>query len=107
MALSHEVSYTTTGTKPSINMDPSIAPFNASLAVTLGSTGTYSVQYSLSDFSTVTDANALWFTDSNLGVGTAASGVTNYMFPVTRVRVVIAALGTTLTLQTLQGFTTN
>ncbi len=106
MALSHEVSYTTTGTKPSLNMDPSIAPFNASLAVSLGSTGTYSVQYSLSA-PDVSDANALWFTDSNLIVGTTASGVTNYMFPVTRVRVVIAAVGTTLTLQTLQGFTTN
>lgn len=107
MAYSTKIAYTDTGTKASINMDPSIAPFNASLAVTLSSTGTYSIQYSLDDYATVTDANALWFTDANLGSGTAASGVTNYMFPVSRIRIVIAANGGTITLQTLQGFTQN
>lgn len=107
MAYSTKIAYTDTGTKASINLDPSIAPFNASLAVTVGTSGTYSIQYSLDDYATVSDANALWFTDSNLGAGTTSSGVTNYMFPVTRVRIVIVANGGTITLQVLQGFTTN
>lgn len=95
--------YTTTGTKASIGLDWATTPFNVAVAVTVGTTGTYSIQYSLDDPST-TDANALWFTDANLGSGTTASGVTNYMFPVTRIRIVIAAITGTITLQTLQGF---
>ena len=107
MAYSHSVAYTTTGSQPSVNMDPSIVPFNASVAVTVGTSGTYSIQYALDDYAMVTDANALWFTDSNLVVGTTTSGVTNYMFPVTRIRIVIAAISGTITLQTLQGYTAN
>lgn len=106
MALSHEVAYTTTGTKASLNMDPSITPFNASLAVTVGTTGTFGIQYSLSG-PDVSDAAALWFDDANIPAGTTASKVTNYMFPVGRVRIVIAAISGTITLQTLQGFTVN
>lgn len=106
MALEHYVSYTTTGTKQSVNMDPAISPFNASAAVYVGTTATYGIQYSLDPF-TVTDANARWFDDANIPAGTTTSKVTNYMFPVTRVRVVIAAITGTLEFKTLQGFTAN
>lgn len=106
MAYSHYVSYTTTGTKASVNMDPSIVPFNASIGVTLSSTGTYGIQYSL-DSNDTPDASSSWFNDTNLPAGTALSGVTNYMFPVTKIRIVITALSGTLSLATLQGFTSN
>ena len=106
MALTHSVAYTTTGTKTSVNMDASIAPFNASVGVTLSSTGTYGLQYSLSDVN-ISDTNALWFDSVNIPSGTTASKVTNFMFPVSRVRLVIVANGGTITLETLQGFTTN
>lgn len=106
MALEHYVTYTTTGTKASVNMDPAISPFNASVAVFLGSTGTYGVQYSL-DPVTTSDANSRWFDDANLPAGQTTSKATNYMFPVTKIRIVIAAIGTTIELKTLQGFTNN
>ena len=95
--------YTTTGAKASIGLDWATTPFNVAVAVTVGTTGTYSIQYSLDDWST-TDANALWFTDANLIANTTVSGVTNYMFPVTRIRINITAITGTITLQTLQGF---
>lgn len=107
MALYATETYTTAGgVKASKNMDPSIAPFNATVAVTLGSTGTYKLQYSL-DPMTVADADASWFDSVNIPAGTTASAVTNFMFPVSRVRVDISAVGTTLKLQISQGFTNN
>ena len=106
MALSHSVSYTDTGTKGSLNLDPSISPFNASVVVTLSSTGNYKLQYSLDDITT-SDANAIWTDSVNIPSGTTATAVTNFMFPVSRIRLVITSNGGTITLQTLQGFTTN
>lgn len=106
MALSNEVAYTTTGTKASINLDPSISPFNASIRVNVGTTGTYGLQFSLSG-PDVTDAAAIWFDSANIPAGTAASATTNLMFPVSRARVVIAAISGTITLQALQGYTNN
>jgi len=106
MALSHSVAYTTTGTKTSVNLDPSISPFNASVGVNLSATATYKLQYSLSDVN-VADTDAIWVDSVNIPASTNASKVTNFMFPVSRVRVVIAALTGTLTLETLQGFTSN
>lgn len=106
MALSHYVEYTDTGTKASVNMDPSISPFNATVAATLSSTGTYKLQYSLSDSDTA-DSDALWFDSVNIPASSTSSLVTNLMFPVSRIRLVIAANGGTITLQALQGYTNN
>jgi hypothetical protein len=106
MALGATVSYTTTGTMESLNLDPSIAPFNASVVATLGTTGTYKLQYSLDD-PNVADADAIWTDSVNIPSGTTSSAVTNFMFPVSRIRVVIDALDSTLTLQFLQGYTSN
>lgn len=106
MALSHYVAYTDTGTKASVNLDPSIAPFNASVVCSLSSTGNYKLQYSLSD-SDVADADAIWVDSDNIPASTTATAVTNFMFPVTRCRVVISANGGTITLQVLQGYTNN
>lgn len=106
MALSHYVTYSDTGTKASVNLDPSIAPFNASVVCSLSSTGSYKLQYSLSD-SNVADADAIWVDSANIPAGTTATAVTNFMFPVSRARLIIASNGGTISLQALQGYTNN
>lgn len=106
MPLYRTVTYTDTGTKASLNMDPSIVPFNASIAVTLASTGTYKIQFSL-DPETVTDANALWFDSANFPASSATNILSNVNFPASRFRIVIAANGTGITVQSRQGISTN
>jgi hypothetical protein len=106
MPLYRTETYTTTGDKGSLNLDPSIAPFNASVVVTVGTTATYGLQYSL-DPMDVTDANATWVDSVNIPSGTTATAVTNFMFPVSRIRLVIVAVDSTIVLQALQGFTNN
>lgn len=106
MPLYVTASYTDTGTKGSLNLDPSIAPFNASIVVTLSSTGNYKLQYSL-DPQTTADADSIWTDSVNIPSGTTASAVTNFMFPVSKIRAVIASNGGTITVQALQGFTNN
>jgi hypothetical protein len=106
MALYRTEAYTDTGTEGSLNLDPSIAPFNASVVVTLSSTGTYKLQFSL-DPADVADDDSIWTDSVNIPDGTTASAVTNFMFPVSKIRLVIAANGGTITLQVCQGFTNN
>ena len=98
--------YTTTGTKGSINLDPSIASFKVTVAVTVGTTATYKMQYSL-DPMTVADASALWFDSLTIPAGTTASKVEAMTSPVARVRLIIAAVSGTLTLQIRQGISVN
>lgn len=102
----HTATYTDAGTKPSQNMDASIAPFNASIAVTLASTGSYKLQYSLDPYD-VADSAALWFDSANFPAGSAASIISNINFPVSRYRIVIAANGSGITIQSQQGISTN
>lgn len=106
MALYRKVPYTTTGVKESLNMDAPIAPFNASVAVTVGTTATYKMQFSL-DPMDVQDADAFWFDSVNIPAGTTASILSNVAFPVSRVRFDIAAISGTMTVQIQQGFTIN
>lgn len=106
MALSHYVTYTDTGTKASVNLDPSISPFNASVVCSLSSTGNYKLQYSLSD-SDVADSAAIWVDSVNIPSGTTATAVTNFMFPVSRARLIIVSNGGTISFQVLQGYTNN
>lgn len=106
MALSHYATYTTTGTKPSLNMDASIAPFSATVGVGVGGGATYGVQFSLDAVETA-DASSTWYDDANMPASTATSKTTAYTFPVTKVRIVIAAVTDTVKFTTLQGFTNN
>lgn len=108
MAYYQTNSYTTTGTKGSINLDPAIAPFCCTVACILegAATGTFSMQYSLSPMD-VTDANALWLTSGDIPLATATNASSFIQSPVSRVRLVIAAVSGTLTIQTLQGLSTN
>lgn len=106
MPLFQTVPYTTTGTKTSINLDPSIVPFNTTVAVNVGTTGTYGVQYSL-DPMTVADASAIWTDTVNIPTGTTTSAVTSIISPVSRIRIVIAAISGSITVQVSQGISTN
>jgi len=109
--LSHDITYTTTGTKASLDVDSSISPFNVSVGVTLaGGTSTYGLQYTLDDFTDPlkTDATAVWFDSSEIPLNTSASIIVGLTKPVTRVRLVIAALSAgSLRLQTQQTFSKN
>lgn len=108
MAYYQTISYTTTGTKGSINLDPSIVPFNALVAATLvAGTVSYKMQYSLTPF-TVADSAALWFDSADIPAATAASALSALSSPISRIRLVIAAITTgPLTLEVNQGFSTN
>jgi hypothetical protein len=107
--LTHDVSYTTTGTKPSVDFDPAIAPFNVSVQCTLSNTGTYKLQYTLDSFENplMADADANWIDSTDIPNGTATSAGSSLSFPVSRVRVIIAAISGTLRLQTQQGMSIN
>lgn len=102
------VTYTTTGTKESANMDPTIAPFDAAVAVTLtAGTASYKLQYSL-DPTNVLDTDALWFDSAEIPAATAASIIKKLTIPVARVRLVIATLsGGNLVMQVQQGLSLN
>ena len=111
MFLAHDVTYTTTGNMPSVDFDPTIAPFNVSVGVTL-TTGpaSYKLQYTLDDFSDPlkTDASAVWFDSTEIPAATAATIFAGLTRPVTRARLVIATLTAgSLRMQTLQSFSKN
>lgn len=109
--LTHDVTYVTTGTQPSIDMDPTIAPFNATVACTV-TTGpaSYKLQYTIDDFSSPlkTDATAAWFDSPDIPAGTSQSAVAALVAPVSRVRLVITTLTAgSIRLQTQQGLSIN
>jgi hypothetical protein len=109
MALSHYATYAAgvTGTQPSINLDPSICPFQVTAAVfILSGSASFGLQWSFDD-QTVSDANSNWFNDTLIPTGTTASSFENINTPVTKIRIVIASNTGGLKLTTLQGFTTN
>lgn len=110
MAYSNYQTYAagTTGTQPSFNVDPSISPFNVTVAVFIVSgTASFKMQWSFDDYATVSDANARWFDDPQIPAGTAASIYENYQFIATRGRLVIASNTGGLELKVLQGYTRN
>ena len=100
------------GAMPSVDLDPSIAPSNAVASVVLNgaATGSFSLQYTLDDFSSpyMTDAQATWFTSPDIPLGSAANVNAAFVLPVTRIRVVFASLaGGSCTLRVLQGMSIN
>lgn len=110
MPLQRTETYTTTGTKGSWNCDPSITPFNLTVAFAL-LTGTvsYKLQYSYDtlDAPTLTDADATWFDSVEIPAATAGSAAQQFTAPIARVRVVIASIAGSLKMTTLQGMSTN
>lgn len=107
MPLYQTITYTTTGTKASLNLDPSIVPFNATVAATISGTVAYKMQYSLTPFTTA-DASAQWFDSGDIPSGTSTSATSSFLFPVSRIRLVIATLtGGSIILEVNQGISTN
>lgn len=107
MPLYQTQTYTAAGTQASLNLDPSIAPFNAQVAVTITGTVSYKLQWSLAA-PNVSDANANWFDSTDIPASTATSKTSILSAPVSRIRLVIAtATGATLVLEVAQGISTN
>lgn len=94
----------TTGAKAPFLCDYSQSPFNMSVAAVLegAATATYAVQYTLDDLNDAS-ITPVWFDDAKLPTGTAANGVSNYMFPVRAVRINIAAISGTVRFTAIQG----
>lgn len=114
MAYEYSVTYPdgTTGDQPSVNLDPSIAPFTVSVAfiVGAGATASFKMQYTLDNFDDplMTDAQATWFDSTDFPAATAASKAAALPFTVTRIRAVIATLTDgPLTMTILQGMSIN
>lgn len=111
MPLQRTETYTTTGTKGSWNCDPSIAPFDMSVAITFV-TGpvSYKLQYSYDtlDGPTLTDNDATWFDSAAIPAGTAVNAEAAFTSPIARVRIVIATLTAgSIKMTMLQGLSTN
>lgn len=106
MPLYQTLTYTTTGTKQSLNLDPSIVPFNAAITVALTGTADYKLQYSLTPF-TIADASANWLDIPGTAASITTSTSVPLLTPVSRVRMVITAVSGTLVLEINQGFSTN
>jgi|ERR1700748_1330453 len=106
MPLFQTQTYTTAATTPSINLDPSIVPFNAAVMCTLTGTASYRMQYSLTPF-TVADASANWVDSGDIPAGTTTSAVSGFITPVSRIRLVIASISGSIVLEVTQGFSTN
>lgn len=104
--------YTTTGTFQSWNLDSSIVPFNASVAITAAATGTAGVtlQYTLNPLNgpLETDASANWITSSLSTAITTTTLYTSFSNPISRIRVTIASINTTgVIVEMNQGLSTN
>lgn len=110
MPLQRTETYTTTGTKASWNCDPSVAPFNLSVALAL-LTGTvsYKLQYSYDvlDSPTAVDSDATWYDSTEIPAATAASSAQVFTAPIARLRVVIATISGSLKMTMLQGMSIN
>lgn len=103
--------YTTTGTKGSWNLDGSIVPFNASVAITPnGGTANVTLQYSLNPLNNPTDTDTLanWVNSSLATALTTGTTVATFSNPIARIRVIIGtSAATTITVEAMQGLSTN
>lgn len=96
---------TGTGVTTPIPLDHYIAPFNVGLAVVIASTGTYTVQFTFDDVfaKDYNPAMGTWFSSTDTTVVNAtASAASNIAFPVTAVRLSVAANGSSITFTVIQ-----
>jgi hypothetical protein len=108
----NSIIYSAAATTPSINLDPAITPFNATVVCTVlgGATVSYKLQWTLNllDGPLETDSQANWLDSGDIPAGTTTSASTAFINPIGRIRLVIASLsGGTLQLQVRQGLSTN
>lgn len=104
------VTLTSTGVSRAVNLDYGMAPFNATLAVTGSSSGTFSyfVEFTLDDPQFLAGIKSTvavtWLPDSFLGAGVSSNGSASYSFPVAAVRCTVTALSSAaVVLRVLQG----
>jgi hypothetical protein len=100
------------GAQASFDFDPSIAPFNATITVSLlnSATATYKLQYTTTTYGVLTtDSQANWFDSTDIPAGTATNAFASFLTPITRARIVFSvALATgTMQLDVVQGLSTN
>ena len=93
---------TATGATAAIPLNTQVTPFNATVAITLvgASTGTFTVQHTVDD---IFDASVtpVWLDHSDIASDTA-NVAGNYAFPVTAVRLSVAALSGSLKFTVIQ-----
>lgn len=97
---------TATGLSNPMVLDTKTTPFNVSVAVSISGTGTYTVQFTLSDpasFTSATDynTNGVWFNHATLA-SLSANSTGNIAFPVRAMRTSIAAVSGTVTTTVIQ-----
>lgn len=104
------VTLTSTGTSRAVNLDYRVAPFNAYIAVTGSSSGTftYGVEYTVDDQLYLTNIGSTrsltWLTDAILPAGQTANGTSGYTYPVAAVRCTVSAISSAIvTFRVLQG----
>lgn len=103
-----EFTGTTTGSKVA-RMNYRQASFKVGFGVSLASTGTYTVQHTFqdpADFANVAAwiASADWFDNDDAGlVAATASADGNYNFPIQGIKLVVAANGSGIEMNILQG----
>ena len=106
------LTYSSAVTEPSIGLDNSIVPCNATVSCTLlgGATANYKLQWTLDPlFGPLdTDSDANWFDSTDIPSGTTTNASATFTTPVARIRLVIASLsGGTLQVEVLQPLSTN
>lgn len=106
MPLFQSVVYSAPATTQSLNLDPSIVPFNATIICTLSGTASYKMQYAVTPF-TVADSSTNWVDSGDIPSGTTTSAVSGIITPVSRVRLVIASISGSITMEVTQGFSSN
>lgn len=113
MPLSRFVSIAATGETAPFNLDPSISPFNVAIQVYVpgGVTVSYSVEYTLDDLTLSNgqpNPNVRWVEDPEFPTGSIATITSNYIAPISAVRVNVASItGGSIEVKIRQGFSSN
>lgn len=111
--LARFVTISDTGVSGPYNLDASISPFNVAIQVYVpgGVTTAYSVEYTLDELNLPTgleNTDARWVEDPEFPTGSAATITSNYIAPISAVRVNVASIaGGSIELKIRQGFSIN
>ncbi len=111
MPLQRTQTYSNPGalTTPSWNCDPSITPFNLSIACVVTGSVNYKLQYSYDtlDSATAADTDATWFDSTEIPAATTATAQARFDTPIARIRIVFASGTGSLKVTMLQGMSMN
>lgn len=111
MPLQRTQTYSNPGASTTVswNCDPSITPFEVSIACVVTGAVNYKLQYSYDtlDAPGATDASADWFDSTDIPAGTTATKETKFTSPIARVRLVFASGTGSVKMTMLQGMSNN